>query len=190
MNSIQLWADAGGNNTTDRVGGIGVLLIYGDHKKMFQEGMVDTTNNRTELTALIRGLQLLKSKKIPVEIFCDSAYVLNCLKDRWYLKWEDRDIWRTSSGDKVENIDLWKQLLAEYRKFPRELFTFTKVKGHSGVWGNCMCDHLAKEAIREVQATGKPFSLRERLPDEHIHYDLEFTKTGLIRKRKTKKEIK
>jgi ribonuclease HI len=184
---VQLYTDGSGNNATDRIGSIGIVLLYGDYRKMFQEGFVDTTNNRTELLAVIRGFQIIKNKNIHVELYCDSAYVLNCLKDKWYYKWRQGDLWRTSSGDKVENIDLWKELLHEYEKFPKELISFHKVKGHSGDRYNCLCDHLAKEANREVQATGKPFPLRERLIDDKIHYDLEFTKSGTIRKQKKTK---
>lgn len=181
-NKITVYCDGGGRNTTDRIGGVGILMEYKGVRKMFQAGYQDTTNNRTELLAVIHALSLVKNKKLPIEIYSDSAYVVNCFKDKWYVGWERMNRWKNSSGASVENKDLWQQALALYRSF--ENVNFNKVKGHSGVWGNCMCDQLATEIMYEVEQTNAPVAVRERLPDEHIHYELEFTKTGRIKKTK------
>lgn len=181
MSEIIVYCDGGGRNNTDRIGGVGVLMEYKGTRKMFQAGYQDTTNNRTELLAVIHALSLIKRKDLPIVIHSDSAYVVNCFKDKWYVGWEKMNRWKNSSGADVENKDLWQQLLALYRSFDN--VTFVKVKGHSGVWGNCICDLLATEVMQEVEETNAPVAIRERLPDDYLHYDLEFTKTGKIKKR-------
>jgi ribonuclease HI len=116
-------------------GGWAAVIIYGEHTKEISGGERHTTNNRMELMAVIQALQLLK-ESCQVKVCSDSAYIVNCFRDKWYIKWEQ-------TGFK-KNEDLWRELLALYRKHQVE---FVKVKGHSNVELNNRCDELARAAV-------------------------------------------
>jgi ribonuclease HI len=116
-------------------GGWAAILMYGEHTKEISGGDVKTTNNRMELMAVIQSLKMLK-QPCKVKVCSDSAYIVNCFHDKWYVKWE-------KFGFK-KNEDLWRQLLALYRKHDIE---FVKVKGHSNVTLNNRCDELARAAV-------------------------------------------
>jgi ribonuclease HI len=116
-------------------GGWSAVLLYGEHRKEISGGEHETTNNRMELTAVIEALKQL-NQRCKVQICSDSAYIVNCFRDKWYVKWE-------RSGFK-KNEDLWRELLALYRQHD---VTFVKVKGHSDVALNNRCDELARAAV-------------------------------------------
>jgi ribonuclease HI len=116
-------------------GGWAAVIIYGERTKEISGGERHTTNNRMELMAVIQALQLLK-EPCQVKVCSDSAYIVNCFRDKWYIKWEQ-------TGFK-KNEDLWRELLALYRKHQVE---FVKVKGHSNVELNNRCDELARAAV-------------------------------------------
>ncbi|MWK59817.1 ribonuclease HI [Pseudomonas otitidis] len=99
------------------------------------------TNNRAELTAVIKGLQALKNTLTEVEIVTDSAYVKNGCTT-WLANWKMNG-WRTADRNPVANADLWQildQLLAE------QTVHFKWVKGHSGHPENERADALAQRA--------------------------------------------
>ena len=107
----------------------------------------ETTNNRMELTAVIRGLQQLKST-CRVELYTDSTYVGKGLSE-WMPKWKSNG-WRRREGKSwksVANEDLWRQLdeLAAQHDVK-----FHHVRGHSGHPENERCDELAVAAYREM----------------------------------------
>jgi ribonuclease HI len=113
-------------------------------------GESDSTNNRMELTAVIRGLEtaLEASGGRPrVEIVADSQYVLKGMNE-WMPGWKANGWTRKSGGRRqpVLNVDLWKRL--DELKGLLDL-KFTWVKGHSGHDGNERCDELVKRGIRE-----------------------------------------
>src|SRR5206468_5580327 len=111
MSAIELYCDGGGGvASTAYIGGTACLLMYGEHKKMFQSGWKDTTNNRMELQACIYGLGLIKTNKIPINIYSDSAYVVNPFIEGTYKKWV-KNGWKISDGSDLKNVDLWKQLI-------------------------------------------------------------------------------
>ncbi len=107
----------------------------------------DTTNQRMELTAVLRAVEALEGH---LAIHSDSTYVVNCFNDRWYEGWLRRD-WRNAQKKPVANRDLWEPLVAAYLP-RREEITFTWVKGHAGVAGNEEADRLAVEAVAELRA--------------------------------------
>lgn len=100
----------------------------------------ETTNNRMELMAVIRGLEALKSPSV-VELYSDSQYVLNGLKE-WMEGWKKKG-WRTASKQPVKNIDLWKEL--DQLKSRHEL-RFHWIRGHNEHPENERCDRLAVAA--------------------------------------------
>lgn len=123
-------------------GGWAAVLMYKEHHKEISGGEAVTTNNRMELTAVIEALSLLK-EPCRVKVHSDSAYIVNCMKQKWYEKWA-KNGWMTSGKKPVENQDLWKKLLQLMEKHDVE---FVKVKGHSNVTWNNRCDELARAAV-------------------------------------------
>jgi ribonuclease HI len=125
-------------------GGWGALLRYGDIEKKLYGGESMTTNNRMELTAVIKGLEAL-NKSCQVKVTTDSKYVLTGITE-WMPNWKKRN-WRTASKKPVLNVDLWKKL--------DELVALHKVdwdwvKGHSGHTENDIADELANLGIDEL----------------------------------------
>lgn len=122
-------------------GGWGVLLRWQGHEKELSGGEADTTNNRMEMTAVIKGLEALK-KSSRIELYSDSKYVLQGITE-WLPGWKARG-WKTAAKKPVKNQDLWEQidsLIATHD------ITFHWVKGHDGHEENERVDKLAVEAI-------------------------------------------
>jgi len=95
-----------------------------------------------ELTAALEGLAAIPGRR-RVRLSSDSAYVVNCFRDRWWQSWE-RNGWRNASKQPVANRDLWERLIAQTR---RHDVVWNKVKGHSGETLNERVDQLARGAI-------------------------------------------
>ncbi|MCI5819331.1 MAG: ribonuclease HI [Acidaminococcus sp.] len=129
-------------------GGWGVILMHGQNKKELSGGETDTTNNRMELLAVIRGLKTL-TKPCNVELYSDSAYVINAFNQNWIENWQKSD-WKTSSKSPVKNKDLWLDLLSLLKVHNVK---FIKVKGHSDNQFNNRCDELARNEIVKIQKT-------------------------------------
>ncbi len=129
MKLVNLYTDgACSNNQSDtNIGGWGTVLEHGDTIKTLYGGKANTTNNIMEMTSIIEGLKALKSKAIKINIYSDSAYVVNCFNQQWYVKWRMNG-WINSTKKPVENKDLWIELIELVESF--EDITFYKVKGH------------------------------------------------------------
>jgi ribonuclease HI len=127
-----------GNNNR---GGWAAVLIYKDTVKEIYGSETATTNNRMEILSCIKALQALKAG-CDVELHSDSAYVVNCFLQKWYVTWQNNG-WINSRGKPVENQDLWEQLLLLTKNHN---VTFVKVKGHADDHYNNRCDVLAKQA--------------------------------------------
>lgn len=126
-------------------GGWGTILMYKDNKKEISGGKQDTTNNVMELTAVIEGLKLLKFP-CEVELYSDSAYVVNAFEQGWIYNWVKNN-WRTAGKDSVKNQELWQEL---YDLTKTHKVKFNKVKGHSDNEYNNRCDELARNAIEKI----------------------------------------
>lgn len=124
-------------------GGWGAILMYKENKKEIAGGKEDTTNNVMELTAVIEGLKLLKFP-CEVEIYSDSAYVVNAFQQGWMDNWVKNN-WKTAGKSPVKNQELWQDL---YDLTKIHKVTFHKVKGHSDNEFNNRCDELARNAIK------------------------------------------
>ncbi len=127
-------------------GGWGCILEFGQHTKEMSGHMAGTTNNRMELFAAISGLGALK-EPCDVTLYSDSNYLVQAFNDHWIENWQKRG-WKTSTGAKVENQDMWIILLTLTRKHN---VTFVKVKGHADHPQNNRCDELATGAIKEFR---------------------------------------
>lgn len=123
-------------------GGWAAVLTYGTTEKEISGGEKQTTNQRMEMMAVYQALHHLK-EPCSVVIYSDSAYVVNCFKQKWYVSWR-KNGWKNSKGDAVQNRDLWEMLLGEVE---RHQVKFDKVKGHAGVEMNERCDELARAAV-------------------------------------------
>ena len=125
-------------------GGWGVLLRYGDAEKVLYGGEKLTTNNRMELTAVIKGLEAL-TKSCRIKITTDSKYVLQGVTE-WMPNWKKRS-WRTANKKPVLNVELWQQLDEVVAQHEIE---WDWVKGHSGHPENELADQLANQGVDEL----------------------------------------
>lgn len=125
-------------------GGWGVLLQYQGTDKHLYGGETNTTNNRMELMAAIKGLEAL-TKPSQIELNTDSKYVLKGITE-WLPQWKRRG-WKTAANKPVKNIDLWQRLdkVAQEHEIK-----WCWVKGHSGHPGNECADQLANQGIDEL----------------------------------------
>jgi len=119
-------------------GGYGAILKYGDFVKEISGGEAETTNNRMELTAVIKGLEALK-EQCNVVLTSDSKYVLDGLTQGWAEKWKQNG-WMRTKKDKALNPDLWERLL-ELTNYHQMQYNW--VKGHDGHPENERCDQMA-----------------------------------------------
>jgi ribonuclease HI len=150
MDKVIIFCDGGcrGNGKENNIGGWGAVLTYGETKKEIYGSARNTTNNRMELTGVIEALTQMTIFDIPVEVNCDSAYLVNCMRYKWYIGWK-RNGWRNSKKQPVENRELWEGLLRLVEKFKD--IEFVKVKGHVGVEGNEIADMLVNKAMNELE---------------------------------------
>jgi ribonuclease HI len=121
-------------------GGWCAILRYGEHEKILSGNEANTTNNRMELTAVIKALEALK-EPCEIELYSDSTYVLKGLNE-WLENWIKKDF------KKVKNVDLWKQYIEASK--PHKIH-INWVKGHSGHTENEICDKIAKEEAEKLK---------------------------------------
>jgi ribonuclease HI len=144
---VQLFAD-GACSGNPGPGGWAYILRHGatGKEKECSGGEPETTNNRMELTAAIRGLEALK-RPASVELVTDSVYVGKGITE-WMPKWKANG-WRRREGDRwaeVKNEDLWRQL---DQLLERHRVSFTHVRGHAGHVENERCDEMAVAAYQK-----------------------------------------
>ncbi|MFA7292705.1 MAG: ribonuclease HI [Rhodocyclaceae bacterium] len=142
---VEIWAD-GGCRGNPGPGGWGVLLRAGTREKELWGGEPATTNNRMELTAVIRALEAMK-RTVRARIHTDSQYVQKGISE-WIHGWK-RNGWKTSDKKPVKNADLWQELDLLAAQHQLE---WLWVKGHAGDPGNERADALANRGIDELLA--------------------------------------
>jgi ribonuclease HI len=125
-------------------GGWGALLEMNGAEKELCGGEAHTTNNRMELTAVIRALAALK-RPCKVELHTDSKYVQQGIST-WIHGWK-KNGWRTADKKPVKNADLWKALDEAAQQHEIE---WLWVKGHAGHNGNERADQLANRGVESV----------------------------------------
>ena len=126
-------------------GGWGAILRLARNEKELWGGARETTNNRMELTAVIRALEALK-RPVSGRVHTDSQYVLKGINE-WIHGWK-RNGWKTASRQPVKNADLWERLDALSRQHKLE---WVWVKGHAGHPENESADALANRGIDELK---------------------------------------
>ncbi len=137
MKTVTLYTD-GACSGNPGPGGWGAILEYMGVEKELSGGEAETTNNRMELTAVIRGLEALNEPCI-VELYSDSKYVVDALEKGWARSWQ-KNGWVKSDKTPARNPDLWQRLL-ELTK--RHLVHCHWVRGHAENPKNNRCDALA-----------------------------------------------
>ena len=145
MKSIVIYCD-GACSGNPGPGGWGAVLLAGDRRKELSGAEAHTTNQRMELMALVGALKALKVTDWEVEVYSDSAYLVNAFAKKWLDKWQTNG-WKNSKKEPVANQDLWMELLNLTHK---NRVTMNKVKGHAGDEHNERCDELARQAIKEL----------------------------------------
>lgn len=146
MENLQIFTD-GACSGNPGCGGAAALIIYpnGEEKEvLYSEDM--TTNQRMEIKAVIIAISEILKSPLPTEninIYSDSAYVCNCINQKWYKNWLNNG-WRNSKKEPVKNKDLWESLLEGISILEKEhKINFIKVKGHSENVMNERVDKLA-----------------------------------------------
>src|SRR5262249_24069501 len=127
--SVQVWTD-GACTGNPGPAGIGCLVIEDGERRELSEYLGNATNNIAELTAIERGLELVKDRARLVLVHSDSAYAIGLLSQNWKAK---------------ANVELVGRLRDLASEFPK--LRYVKVPGHAGVPENERCDPLAREAI-------------------------------------------
>ena len=122
-------------------GGWGSVLLFNGHRRELSGGEKETTNNRMEMMAVIKALEVL-SRPCDVVIHTDSTYVMKGMTE-WLGQWKRRN-WKTAAKKPVKNVELWQEL---EQAISRHSVSWKWVKGHSGVPENERADELAREAI-------------------------------------------
>lgn len=149
QNILKVYTDGssfsnGAKDKSKRKGGIGVFFGKNDERNVsqpFTQGEI--TNQRTELYACIKALEVLKDCNQQIEINTDSEYTINCIT-KWYSGWEANK-WKNAKKQSVKNQDLIKPL---YQLYKSKKAKFKHVRGHKGIYGNEMADRLAVEGSK------------------------------------------
>ena len=137
MKNVEIYTDGACSGNPGK-GGWGAVLVYGDNEKEISGANADTTNNRMELTAVIKALSALK-EPCNVTLTTDSKYVCDAINQEWVYSWK-KNGWKKADKKPALNVDLWEKLLEllEIHKV-----TFVWVRGHNGHPYNERCDTLA-----------------------------------------------
>ena len=135
MKSVTIYTD-GACSGNPGPGGWAAVLRYGAAEKELSGGERETTNNRMELTAVIRALEALK-EPCAVTVYTDSQYISRALNEGWLAKWRAAGF--TKKGG-LKNAELWRALDALLQK---HAVAFLWVKGHADDELNNRCDELA-----------------------------------------------
>jgi ribonuclease HI len=128
-------------------------IIFEDKIKEIGGRKDHATNNQMELTAPIEALKYLKKKEmnIPIEIFSDSKYAIDCITT-WAYSWK-KNGWSKKGGE-IKNLELIIEAHTLYEKLKTKI-EINHVKGHAGVEGNELADRMA---VYTIKAKNKDFA--------------------------------
>ncbi len=144
MKEVTIYTD-GACSGNPGPGGWGAVLFYGKIEKEISGGAAETTNNRMEMTAVIKALQQLK-EPCRVLVYTDSKYVVDGMT-QWLKDWKKRG-WKTADKKPVKNEDLWHALAAAS---DMHKVSWHWVKGHADNEHNNRADQLAVKAIKKLE---------------------------------------
>ena len=143
MSTVEIYTD-GACRGNPGPGGWAALLSVDGQEKEISGAEALTTNNRMELTAVIRALEALR-RPVHVRVYTDSQYVRRGITE-WLAQWKKRG-WLTADRKPVKNQDLWERLEEICAAHDIE---WHWVPGHAGVPGNERVDRLANQAIESL----------------------------------------
>ena len=144
MKKLNIYTDGACSGNPGK-GGWGAVLVYNGIEKEISGAEMHTTNNRMELTAVIKAFQLLK-EPCEVELTTDSKYVCDAVNKGWVYGWKKKG-WIKSDKKPALNVDLWEELL---KQLNIHKVTFIWVKGHNGHPYNEKCDKLAVSEYQKL----------------------------------------
>lgn len=145
MKKVEIFTD-GACSGNPGIGGWGAILRYNNIEREISGGEKETTNNRMELTAVIKAVQALK-EPCNITIASDSSYVCKAFTEGWLNNWISKG-WKKADNSPVLNLELWQELLEALEGHKYE---FIWVKGHNGHPENEKCDKLATAEIEKLQ---------------------------------------
>ena len=147
------------NNGYENAVGAWAYVVLNDKEEILAQNykaVKGATNQQMELMAAAEALEYLVYNELvvpfdKVEVITDSAYLHNCVKQKWYVNWQ-RNGWKNAKKEPVANKELWERLI-QFFEMPE--INFTKVKGHAGrrdkhEYYNDMVDKMAQEASKEL----------------------------------------
>lgn len=153
---IYMYADESclGNQYQDRVrpGGAAGLVEYESRpgvwvRRDYWTSEADTTNNRMAIKSATIPLSALK-RPSAVVFTSDSRYLVDGMT-RWVHDWRRRG-WKRKGGE-IENLELWRDLLAVAERHRVE---WRWVRGHAGHPQNEYANALAIQAARQQSDSG------------------------------------
>ncbi len=145
MKKVTIYTDGACSGNPGK-GGWGAILFYKDEKREISGYEDITTNNKMELTAAIKALEMLK-EPCEVELYSDSAYLVNAFLEDWITKWQLNGF-KLSNKKPVQNVELWQKLIDLNNTHK---IKWIKVKGHADNLYNNRCDALATGEIAKHQ---------------------------------------
>lgn len=144
MKKVEIYTDGACSGNPGK-GGWGAVLVYKNNEKEISGADLQTTNNRMELTAVIKALELL-TEPCEVVLTTDSKYVCDAVTLGWVYSWR-KNGWKKADKKPALNVDLWEQLL---KQLEIHKVKFVWVKGHNGHPYNERCDSLAVSAYNSI----------------------------------------
>lgn len=144
MKGIIIYTDGACSGNPGR-GGYAAVIKYKDSRKIVKGFEKETTNNKMELTAALKALEIIK-EPCEIALFTDSSYLIGGMTG-WVKQWQ-KNGWRTAGKKPVKNKELWEKLSILNAKHN---VRWIKVSGHSGDELNELCDRLAKEQITSIE---------------------------------------
>lgn len=147
MDKVDIFTDGGCSGNPGPGGWAYVMVSDGNLMSYSSGGEALTTNNKMELTAVIRAIEDTSVMGVSeMSISTDSQYVKNGITT-WIFNWK-KNGWKTSSKDPVKNRELWEQL---DKLNAANKIRWIWVKGHAGIKYNEMCDSLVRKEMEKYQ---------------------------------------
>lgn len=129
---IRVYSDGScrANGRPDAIGACGYVIVKdGEIIRKHCTTVKGTTNNKMEMEAILGAARWLKHNQIDddIEVYTDSAYIHNCMAQKWYENWEHNG-WKSAKKEPVKNKELWQELVPLFKNIR---WSFYKVKGHA-----------------------------------------------------------
>lgn len=140
MKKVEIYTD-GACSGNPGIGGWGAVLIYSNNKKEIHGREEYTTNNKMELTAVIKSLESLQ-EQCEIDLYTDSIYVKKGITE-WIYSWK-KNGWKNSKKEEIKNKDLWQTLDSLVKQHKINWFW---VKGHADNEINNRADELARMGV-------------------------------------------